>query len=38
VVDKFGAETRYADGDNGVLDGRITITVGGSPLYLEYNP
>ena len=37
VVDKFGAETRIADGDDGVLDGRTTVTVGGSPLYLEYN-
>jgi len=37
VVDKFGTEMRYTDGDDGVLDGQITITVGGSPLYLEYN-
>ena len=37
VVDKFGTETWYTDEGDGVLDGRITITVGGSPLYLEYN-
>jgi hypothetical protein len=38
VVDKFGDETWLSDSDEGVSDKRITITVGGSPLYLEYNP
>jgi len=38
VVDKFGNEAWHNDGDDGVADGRITIQVGGSPFYLEYNP
>lgn len=38
VVDKSGSETWLDDGDDGVADGQITILVGGSPLYLEYNP
>ena len=38
VVDKSGNETWLDDGDDGVADGQITILVGGSPLYLEYNP
>ncbi len=36
VVDKFGGETRLSDADDGVIDGRIVLNVGGSPLYLEY--
>jgi hypothetical protein len=38
VVDKFGNETGLDDEDDGVADGQITTLVGGSPLYLEYNP
>ena len=38
TVDKFGNGTWHNDGDDGVADGQITILVGGSPLYLEYNP
>ena len=38
VVDKFGNETSYTDGSDGVTDGWLTVLVGGSPLYLEYNP
>jgi hypothetical protein len=38
VVDKFGNESWHDDADDGQADGRITITVGGSPLYLEYSP
>ena len=38
VVNKSGNETWLDDGDDGVTDGQITILVGGSPLYLEYNP
>jgi hypothetical protein len=38
VVDKFGNRTWYNDGGDGVYDGWITVIVGGSPLYLEYNP
>ena len=36
VVDKFGNETVYRDEDDGATDGRVTVSVGGSPLYLEY--
>jgi hypothetical protein len=38
VVDKLGNDIWYDDADDGKADGRITITVGGSPVYLEYNP
>jgi len=38
VVDKFGIETWLNDEDDGSADGRITVTVGGSPIYLEYYP
>jgi len=38
VLDKFGDETWVNDDDYGTADGRITIAVGGSPLYLEYYP
>ena len=38
VVDKSGNDLWYDDADDGKVDGRITITVGGSPVYLEYNP
>jgi len=38
VVDKIGEEMVCNDGDDGSVDGLITILVSGSPLYLEYNP
>jgi hypothetical protein len=38
AVDKFGNESLHYDTDDGQNDGRITIEVGGSPLYLVYNP
>lgn len=38
VVDKLGNETWLYDADDGRADGRITVLVGGSPLYLEYRP
>jgi streptogramin lyase len=38
VVDKLGNETWAGDGNDGAIDGQITVVVGGSPLYLEYNP
>jgi len=38
VVDKVGNETFYGNENDGVADGQITVYVGGSPLYLEYNP
>jgi hypothetical protein len=38
VVDKFGNEIWYDDADDGKADGRTIVSVGGSPLYLEYDP
>jgi len=38
VLDKFGNGLWYGDADDGKVDGRITVSVGGSPLYLEYDP
>jgi alpha-L-arabinofuranosidase len=38
VVDKFGNEIWYDDEGDGRIDGKVTIFVGGSPLYLERNP
>jgi hypothetical protein len=37
VVDKFGNEIWYDDADDGKADGRTIVSVGGSPLYLEYD-
>lgn len=38
VVDKYGSVQFFNDADDGVADGRISLYVDGSPLYLEYNP
>jgi len=38
VIDKFGVESIMNDGDDGVLDGKITLSVGSSPIYIDYNP
>ena len=38
VTDKYGVTYLAGDIDDGVLDGRVEISVDGSPLYLEYNP
>ncbi len=37
VVGKFGGETMYYDEGDGAADGRITVWVGGSPVFLEYD-
>jgi hypothetical protein len=37
VTDKFGTVTEYRDRDDGDADGEITVQVGGSPLFLEYD-
>ncbi len=37
VVRKFGHETEYRDDGDGVVDGKITVQVSGSPLFLVYN-
>jgi hypothetical protein len=36
VIDKVGNEWQVQDGDDGKIDGRVTLQVGGSPLFLEY--
>ena len=36
AVDKFGFETLLSDGDDGVVDGHVTVTLGPSPLYLRF--
>ncbi len=38
ITDKFGTTQSVSDIDDGWADGQITVYVGGSPLYLEYNP
>jgi hypothetical protein len=38
TVDKFGVETVILDGDDGVMDGRVRVMVGPSPLYLHPLP
>jgi hypothetical protein len=38
VVDKFGNDIWYDDEGDGKIDGRVSILVGGSPLYLDHNP
>jgi hypothetical protein len=35
VVDKFGVEITIHDGDDGVTDNRVWVTIGPSPLYLR---
>jgi hypothetical protein len=38
VIDKFGAKVIKNDGDDGVVDGKVTLTVGSSPIYVDYAP
>ncbi len=38
VIDKFGSRLTKTDGDDGVFDGKITLTVGSSPIYIDYDP
>lgn len=38
VIDKFGVQSIRLDGDDGIADGRITLNVGSSPIYIDYNP
>ena len=35
AVDKFGSETIVYDGDDGVVDGHVHVSVGPSPVYLR---
>ncbi len=36
MVDKFGATTEISDDDDGKNDGKVTVSVGPSPVYLRY--
>lgn len=38
IVDKFGNVSWRRDADDGTVDGQTRVTVGGSPLFLEYFP
>jgi hypothetical protein len=35
VVDKYGAQSQIHDGDDGVVDGRVQLRLGPSPVYLH---
>jgi hypothetical protein len=37
VVDKFGAQTILSDGDDGTVDGQVTVTLGPSPQFLRFS-
>ena len=38
VVDKFGQEAVLRDGADGQRDGRVTVTIGPSPVYVRFQP
>jgi hypothetical protein len=38
VVDKFGIQTQIRDGDDGVVDGQLHLSIGPSPVYLRLAP
>jgi hypothetical protein len=38
VIDKLGVKTTLDDDDDGVVDGKVTITLGSSPIYIDYQP
>ncbi len=38
VIDKFGNKVIRNDGDDGTVDGLVTLTVDSSPIYVDYNP
>jgi hypothetical protein len=35
IVDKYGSETIRRDGDDGTVDNRVQVPIGGSPVYLR---
>jgi hypothetical protein len=37
VVDKFGSETIVYDGDDDLVDGRVHVSIGPSPVYLRFD-
>jgi hypothetical protein len=38
VVDKLGGATTVYDGDDGALDGRVSVDIGPSPVYIQFKP
>jgi hypothetical protein len=38
VIDKLGAQVIKNDGDDGAADGKVTLNVGSSPIYIDYAP
>jgi hypothetical protein len=38
VIDKLGTRVIKTDSDDGSVDGKITLSVGSSPIYIDYNP
>ena len=38
MVDKFGTQTQIRDGDDGVADGQIHLSIGSSPVYVRLAP
>jgi hypothetical protein len=38
VVDKLGGEATVYDGDDGLVDGRISVDIGPSPVYIQFKP
>lgn len=38
ITEKLGGETTVLDGDDGVADGRVSVTIGPSPVYLTFEP
>jgi hypothetical protein len=38
VIDKLGAQVIKNDGDDGVADGKVTLNVSSSPVYIDYTP
>jgi len=36
IVDKYGTMSSRCDSQDGVVDGRVTVTIGPSPVYLRY--
>jgi hypothetical protein len=36
IVDKYGGETVRHDGQDGVVDGQVRVTLNGSPVFLRY--
>jgi hypothetical protein len=38
MIDKLGVKTILDDDDDGVTDGKVTLQIGTSPIYIDYQP